>query len=144
MISREPGVSELLPYILEFLMNNLSSTQNINQPKAYMVTLTCLLSILNNPFFYLDPYIHQVVTLVLSAVLINNNYTYNDIFITIKHYAIKLLKMLFIKFETKYPNFINQLLAILKDNIVPKKDAPNYLTVYGAIKVLLVYLISRA
>lgn len=101
----------------------------------FVVVLAHIKAILLNPYFYLEPYIHQIITLVLSVILMENNNSVVDLMIQIKDFAIQLLKLIFIKYEIKYPNFINQLLNIFKDNLVPNKNNPKYLSVYGAIKV---------
>jgi hypothetical protein len=100
-----------------------------------MLILTYLNSILKNPYFYLEPYIHQILTLILSLILLeNNNYTI-ELVIHVKDYAVHLLKTLYLKYEMKYPNFMTQLIEVFKDNLSPIKDGKTrYLTSYGAIK----------
>lgn len=95
VIESEPGVVELLPYILEFLMNNLSNKQYIKDPKVHMVILHYINAILNNSYFYLEPYVHQLVTLILSLILMENTDTVVDLAISVKDYAIKLLKTIY-------------------------------------------------
>ena len=116
-------------------MKNLTNKQYFNQPKVHMVSLSYINGILKNPYLYIEPYIHQIVTLILSIILIEVDTTQVDLIIKVKDFSIEILKLIFVKYELKYPNFINQLINIFKQNIIPKKNNPNFLTCYGAIKV---------
>ena len=101
-----------------------------------MLILTYINSILKNPFFYLEPYVHQIATLILSLLLSENNNYLIELVIHVKDYAVQLLKILYLRYEMKYPNFMNQLLDVFKDNVLSiKNDKVSYLTSYGAIKV---------
>jgi len=139
VIENEPGVVEIIPYIIEFLMKNLSNKQYFDQPKVHMISLSYIDAILKNPYFYIEPYLHQIITLILSIILIEVNCNQIDLIINVKDFAISILKKIFIKFEIKYPNFIIQLINIFKQNIFPNKNNPNFLTCYGAIKVILLF-----
>lgn len=127
---------EIVPYIIEFLMKNLANKQYFDQPKVHMISLNYINAILKNPYFYIEPYLHQIVTLILSVILIEVTSSQYDLIINVKDYAIGILKEIFIKYEVKYPNFITQLINIFKQNVLPKKDNPSFLTCYGAIKVI--------
>ncbi len=78
--------------------------------------------------------VHQIITLVLSIVLLDIFSESIDLLVLVKDFAVKLVKKIYYKYETKYPNFINHLLDIFKENIIIRNG--NYMTVYGAIKVL--------
>lgn len=134
VIETEPGVVELLPYIIEFLMSNLANQQYIKEPKVHMIILHYIDAILKNPYFYLEPYLHQLVTLILSLILMENSNQFLDQIIRVKDFAIETLSRIHRKYETKYPNFSQQIIRICKDNIVPNINNPCYLTTYGAIK----------
>lgn len=95
VIENEPGVVELIPYIIEFLMNNLSNKQYINDPKVHMLLLNYVDAILKNSYFYLEPYLHQLVTLVLSLILIENTSDLIELSVTVKNYAVIVLKAIF-------------------------------------------------
>jgi len=135
VIENEPGVVEIIPYIIEFIMKNLSNKQYFDQPKVHMICLSYIDAILKNPYFYIEPYLHQIVTLILSIILIEVNSNYIDLIIRVKDFAIHILKKILVKYEIKYPNFVIQLLNIFKQNIFPNRINPNFLTSYGAIKV---------
>lgn len=135
VIENEPGVVEIVPYIIEFLMKNTANKQYIDQPKVHMISLSFINAILKNPYFYIEPYIHQIITLILSVILLEVNSSQIDLIINVKDFAIGILKKIFVEYEIKYPNFITQLLNIFKQKIIPNKNNPNFLTCYGAIKV---------
>lgn len=116
-------------------MKNLSNKQYFDQPKVHMINLSYINSILKNPYIYIEPYLHQIVILIISIILIEVNSSQIDLIVKVKDHAIKILKLIFVKYEVKYPNFIAQLINIFKQNIVPKTCNPNFLTCYGAIKV---------
>jgi len=117
-------------------MKNTANKQYIDQPKVHMISLSFINAILKNPYFYIEPYIHQILTLILSVILIEVNSSQIDLIINVKDFAIGILKKIFNEYEIKYPNFITQLLNIFKQKIIPNKHNPNFLTCYGAIKVL--------
>ena len=77
--------------------------------------------------------VHQIITLILSIILLDISTESIDLMVYVKDFAVKLIKKIYFKYETKYPNFINHLIEIFKDNITIKGN--NYMTVYGAIKV---------
>jgi len=116
-------------------MKNLANKQYFDQPKVHMISLSYINAIIKNPYFYIEPYLHQIVTLIISVILIEVNSSQYDLIINVKDYAIGILKEIFIKYEVKYPNFITQLINIFKQNVLPKKNNPSFLTCYGAIKV---------
>lgn len=116
-------------------MKNMTNKQYLEFPKVHMISLNYINAILKNPYAYLEPYLHQIITLILSIILIEINTQMLDLMIKVKDYAVEILKDIFDKFEMKYPKFIMHLLNIFKQNIVPKNISSNYLTSYGAIKV---------
>jgi hypothetical protein len=63
-----------------------------------MIILAHLKAILKNPYFYLEPYLHQIITLILSIILMENTTHTIDLMIHIKDYAIQLLKILYQKY----------------------------------------------
>jgi hypothetical protein len=95
-----------------------------------MLTLTYIKAILQNPFFYIEPYVHQILSLILSLILMHYATTISDLMIHVKDCAVTLLKDLFAKYEIKYPNFKVQLLEIFKANL----DKSSLFTIYGAVK----------
>ncbi len=128
---------EIIPYLIEFLMKNMTNKQYLDYPKVHMISLTYINAILKNPYVYIEPYLHQIITLILSIILIEVNSPMIELMIKVKDYSVEILRIIFEKFETKYPKFIMHLLNIFKQNIIPKNDLQNYLCSYGAIKVLL-------
>jgi len=97
VIETEPGVVELLPYIIEFLMSNLTHKQYIKEAKVHMVILHYVDAILKNPYFYLEPYLHQLVTLLLSLILMENSGGLIELAINVKDYAIKIMNNLYVR-----------------------------------------------
>jgi hypothetical protein len=97
VIETEPGVVELLPYIIEFLMSNLTNKQYIKEAKVHMVILHYVDAILKNPYFYLEPYLHQLVTLLLSLILMENSGGLIELSINVKDYAINIMKNLYVR-----------------------------------------------
>ncbi len=95
VIENEPGVVELLPYIIEFLMNNLSNKQYLKDPKVHILILHYINAILQNVYFFIEPYLHQIVTLILSLILMENHIEALDLAIHVKDYAVRILKIIF-------------------------------------------------
>jgi len=102
VIENEPGVVELMPYIIEFLMNNLSNKQYVNDPKVHMLLLHYVDVILKNSYFFIEPYLHQILTLVLSLILIENESELLELSVSVKNSAVSVLKIIF----TRYLHYI--------------------------------------
>jgi len=129
---------EIIPYLIEFLMKNMMNKQYLDYPKVHMISLTYINAILKNPYVYLEPYLHQIITFILSIILVEVNSPMIELMIKVKDYSVEILRVIYEKFETKYPKFISHLLNIFKQNIIPKNNYNNsqsYLSSYGAIKV---------
>ena len=99
VIENEPGVVELIPYIIEFLMNSLVNKQYISEAKVHMVILYYVDALLKNTFFYLEPYLHQIVSLVLSLALMENSSNVVELNVTVKNFAVGILKTLFDRYR---------------------------------------------
>ena len=116
-------------------MNNLTNKQYLDHPKVHMISLSYINAILKNPYVYLEPYLHQIITLILTIILLEVNSPMIELIIKVKDYSVEILRMIFQTSKNKYPKFISQLLSIFKQNIILKNNSLNYLSCYGAIKV---------
>lgn len=135
VIENEPGIVEIIPYLIEFLMKNMTNKQYLEYPKVHWISLTYINAILKNPYVYIEPYLHQILTLILSIILLEVDCPMLEMMIKVKDYSVEILSSIFNKFETKYPKFVLHLQNIFKQNIMPKNNSLNYLSSYGAIKV---------
>jgi len=97
VIQNEPGVVELIPYIIEFLMNSLANKQSISDSRVHMVILHYADALLKNNFFYLEPYLHQLVTLILSLILMDTSDSEMELVLEVKDFAVSLMKLIFKK-----------------------------------------------
>ena len=142
IIKTNPGVVELVPYIINFLMNyfeNFSSNIKI----CYCI-LHYINSLINNQSFFLEPYLHQILIIIISLILYekekdkdSDNLIYLDPIIRVKFYAIKILEQIIFKYFIKYHNLQFQLVQIFMDNIIfDEKAEENYLKIFGAIEGL--------
>ena len=130
VIKTSPGVVELLPYIIEFLMNYL---ENLNEPKVYMAILYYIYAIIENKFFFIEPYLHQIFILLLSFILIEiEKLNYLDCIIKVKIFSIKILRQLIKEYEVKYNNLPFQLFEIFFNNISISENKS--LCIFGAIQ----------
>lgn len=129
VIRNSPGVVELLPYILEFLMKNIIECSD---PKIYMTIIYYLNAIFHNQYFFIEPYLHQIITLLLSMILIDfDNLEYLDNMLKVKILSLKMLRIILNEFKLKYPNLINQLKDVFEQNI---SNNNGYLSCFGAIE----------
>lgn len=133
VIKTEPGVVELLPYIIEFLMSNLTLSTD---SKVQMAILYHIEAILVNQFFFIEPYLHQIITLLLSIILLETEGIHVGSIVKNKLFAINCLTVLTQRFQIKYPNFLFQLLSIFQSNLV-SKTKPLYMTIFGAIESII-------
>jgi hypothetical protein len=115
VVRTSPGVVELLPYIIEFLMKNIVDCAN---PKIYLIIGYYINAIIKNEYFFIEPYLHQIITLLLTLILIDpQNENFVDILIKIKLFSVKMLKLIIMKYQVKYPNLSHQLCVVFMDNI---------------------------
>ena len=139
IIKTNPGVVELVPYIINFLMTyfeNFSSDIKICHCILHYIN-----SIINNRSFFLEPYLHQILILVLSFILYENddniNLIYLDPILRFKFYAIKVLEQIIFKYFIKYHDLQFQLVQIFMENInLGEKIEDNFLKIFGAIEGL--------
>ena len=138
IIKTNPGVVELVPYIINFLMESFE-----NYPSDIRIC-HCILhyinSIINNQSFFLEPYLHQILIIIISFILYENdksNILYLDPIIRFKIYAIKVLEQLIFKYFIKYHDLQFQIIQIFTENICfGENEEENYLKFFGAIEGL--------
>lgn len=131
VVRNSPGVVELLPYIIEFLMKVLIECPD---PKIYITVIYFINAILCNQCFFIEPYLQQIITLLLSLILIDiDSLEFLDNILKVKVISIKILKTIIDDYKVKYPNLVYQMKSVFEDNIFSK----NYLTSFGAIESLI-------
>ena len=136
IIKSNPGIVELVPYIINFLMTTFENYSN--DVKICHCILHFINSIINNKSFFLEPYLHQILMLILSLILYENDKTniiYLDPIIRLKFYAIKILEQIISTYSIKYHELQFQLVKIFMDNIIFNEKS-NYLRIFGAIEGL--------
>lgn len=62
-----------------------------------MITIYCLEAIFDNLYFNFDPYLHQIITIVLSIILMHYEYYSVEQVIEVKEKAIKLITQIYTK-----------------------------------------------
>jgi len=134
-IKNQPGLVELLPYILEFLMNLFQNKQNLKEIKVLLLIVYSLKSVILNPYFNLSPYLHQIISILMSLILLAIHNQISLDLITLKIEASSLVLILYKKFEFLYPEFIKQILIIIEKCIVLNEEKPRLASLFGAINV---------
>lgn len=140
IIKTNPGIVELVPYIINFLMTSFES--HSSDVKICYCILHYINAIISNKSFFLEPYLHQILMIILSFILYENDKTnaiYLDPIIRLKYYAIKILEQLILTYSIKYHELQFQLVKIFKENINFKEiddGKDNYLKIFGAIEGL--------
>ena len=140
IIKTNPGIVELVPYIINFLMTSFEN--HSSDVKICYCILHYINAIISNKSFFLEPYLHQILMIILSFILYENDKTnaiYLDPIIRLKYYAIKILEQLILTYSIKYHELQFQLVKIFKENINFKESddgKDNYLKIFGAIEGL--------
>lgn len=134
-IQIEPGIVELLPYILEFLMSIFNNKQHLKEPRVQLIIIWSLKSVISNIYFNLSPYIHQIVSLLTSICLLGIEKVFTEDIVILKLEAAWLLVMLHKKIQFMYPEFIKHLLLVVNKCITLKADNPRLVSLFGAINV---------
>ena len=138
IIKTNPGVVELVPYIINFLMNYFENYSY--DIKICYCILHYINSLITNQSFFLEPYLHQILIIILSLILYENdinNIIYLDPILKVKFYAINILEQIIFRYFIKYHDLQFQLVQIFMDNIYcDEKLEENYLKIFGAIEGL--------
>ena len=141
IIKTNPGVVELVPYIINFLMESFENFSS--DIKICHCILHYINSIINNQSFFLEPYLHQILIIIISFILYENDENdksdiiYLDPIIRFKFYAIKVLEQIIFKYLIKYHDLQFHLIQIFMENICfGEKEEENYLKIFGAIEAL--------
>ena len=140
IIKTNPGIVELVPYIINFLMETFEKFSA--DIKIRYCILHYINSIINNKSFFLEPYLHQILIIIISFILYDNNkktIIYLDPILRLKFFAIKILEQIIITYSIKYHELQFQLVQIFMENIDFKKNEngkDNYLKIFGAIEAL--------
>lgn len=140
IIKTNPGIVELVPYIINFLMTSFEN--HSSDVKICYCILHYINAIISNKSFFLEPYLHQILMIILSFILYEydkTNAIYLDPIIRLKYYAIKILEQLILTYSIKYHELQFQLVKIFKENINFKEiddGKDNYLKIFGAIEGL--------
>ena len=138
IIKTNPGMVELVPYIINFLMDYFENF-------SYDIRICyCILhyinSLINNQSFFLEPYLHQILIIILSLILYENyknNMIYLDPILKVKFFAINILEQIIFKYSIKYHDLQFQLVQVFMDNIyLDEKFEDNYMKIFGAIEGL--------
>ena len=138
IIKTNPGVVELVPYIINFLMDYFENF-------SYDIRICyCILhyinSLINNQSFFLEPYLHQLLIIILSLILYENdknNVLYLDPILKVKFFAINILEQIIFRYSIKYHDLQFQLVQVFMDNIyLDEKFEDNYMKIFGAIEGL--------
>ena len=138
VIKNNPGVVELVPYIINFLMNYF---ENFSYDiKICYCILHYINSLINNQSFFLEPYLHQILIIILSLILYENdknNMIYLDPILKVKFFAINILEQIIFKYFIKYHDLQFQLVQVFMENIYfNEKFEDNYMKIFGAIEGL--------
>ena len=140
IIKTNPGIVELVPYIINFLMTSFET--HSSDVKICQCILHYINAIISNKSFFLEPYLHQILMLILSFILYDNdkaNLIYLDPIIRLKYYSIKILEQIILTYSIKYHELQFQLAQIFMDNIDFKEkenNKDNYLRIFGAVEGL--------
>lgn len=137
VIRNEPGVVELLPYFLELLMTTFANKQNLKEPKTQLIIVNVLQAILSSPYYNIPPYLHQIVKLNLSILLLNIDNRFTDLVVELKNEAVSCFLLIYQNFQNDYKEFSKQILALIVKNIEVDKDKPRLLTLYTCLRVSL-------
>ena len=62
-----------------------------------MIVLSCVKAILKNSFFYLEPYVHQIINMILSFILMEVDTQNIELVIKVKDFAVKLMNKVYKK-----------------------------------------------
>ena len=145
IIQSEPGIIHLFPYLLSYILNEGENIKNINEPKTQMIILYHIKAILTNKYFYVDPYLSQIIRVLLNYILyesIGIRTLKIPAMIRVKNLSLQCLKIINDLFASRYPSLTKDIVYMLSSNIIPNIKNPKYLTSYGAIRGLNILGIS--
>ena len=132
LIESNPGLVELLPYMLSYFMTLHS--ENENNMKCSILIVCYLNAILKSKYFFVEPYLHQIIILLVSLVFGSGDNNRNlGHLIQIKYFSLILIKKIIKEYEVKYPTLIFQILDIYKENL-SITNINSLMTCFGSIE----------
>lgn len=129
-LKSQPGIVEILPYFLEFLMSNFSNKQINNHSMMINLIVKIIHSIVDNFYFNITPYLHQIIVLLIS-IIVKNQDSPNKFTMEYKIEACLVVIKLYRKYEFLHPEFINHLLEIIVKSLKNTK----LVSLFGSIIV---------
>lgn len=139
IIQSEPGIIHLFPYLLSYILKEGENIKNLKEPKTQMIILYHIKAILTNKYFYVDPYLSQIIRILLNYILyesIGIRTSKIPAVIRVKNLSLECLKIINDLFSSHYPSLTKDIVYMLTSNIIPNIKNPKYLTSYGAIRGL--------
>lgn len=141
IIQTEIGIVQMFPYLISYLIDVIDNVKGNAFPKVEILVLTHIKSILMNKYFYIDPFISKIITLLLTLIIkddnmYNSNHNYIIASIRAKNIERDCLEIIYNKYNNVYTNLTNDIVGLLKEYLLPNERMPMYLATYGAIRAL--------
>ena len=141
IIQTEIGIVQMFPYLISYLIDVIDNVKGNAFPKVEILVLTHIKSVLMNKYFYIDPFISKIITLLLTLIIrddnmYNSNHDYIIASIRAKNIARDCLEIVYNKYSNIYTNLTNDVVGLLKEYLLPNERTPMYLASYGAIRAL--------
>ena len=141
IIQTEIGIVQMFPYLISYLIDVIDNVKGNAFPKVEILVLTHIKSVLMNKYFYIDPFISKIITLLLTLIIRDDNthksnHEYIIASIRAKNIARDCLEIIYNKYNTVYKNLTHDVVGLLKEYLLPNEKSPMYLATYGAIRAL--------
>ncbi|KAJ1507598.1 hypothetical protein HMI56_007704 [Coelomomyces lativittatus] len=105
-IQTDPGLQGLLPYFLKFVQERV--TKNLKHLPTLMLMITFLKHLLSNPHFFFEPYLHQVIPILLTTLMGKQlclDPLHEDHW-SLRQHSAHLLSTLLFQFSDSYPTLL--------------------------------------
>lgn len=128
-VASDPGLQPLLPYFVKFCSDTVQ--QNLTNIKKLFCMVRFLEHLLLNKNFFHEPYLHQMIPILLTTVVCKQLGDLKDDHWTLRTQAAKVLTSTVLSYSDSYPSLLPRVTRTLLVAIVD--DEKSISSKYGAV-----------
>ena len=141
ILNIEPGIVPLLPYLLNYLIDEIKNETSILKSKIHLIILYHINAIINNKYFNILPFLKNIINCLINIII--NDFEYKEnlsesniiCIMKVKSYSIEIIKKCLLKLpEEKSNEIIQEIFLCFKNYIIPSKINPKYFACFGSIR----------
>ena len=137
----EPGIVPLLPYLLNYLIDEIKNETSILKSKIHLIILYHINAIINNKYFNTLPFLKNIINCLIYLII--NDFETKEIvtqssiicIMKVKSFSVEIIKKSLLKVsEEKSNEIIEEIFQGFKNYIIPSKINSKYFSSFGTIR----------